>query len=97
MSMEEELREERRTGRMCWGSVLWVLTQSLQRKWCLCKDQRKSDDGPGRRFQDEDRVGWRGGLEACKNQDRSGGGQKDGNEAAMLGSAVGSEEGNGLH
>ena len=42
-------------------------------------------------------MGWRGGLEVSNNQDRSGGGQKDGNEAAMLGSAVGSEEGNGLH
>lgn len=42
-------------------------------------------------------MGWRGGLEVSNNQDRSGGGQKDGNEAAMLGSVVGSEEGKGLH
>ena len=77
--------------------ALCCLTKSLQRKWCLCKNQRKLDGGPGRRFQDKDRVGWRGGLEVSNNQDRSGGGQKDGNEAAMLGSAVGSEEGKGLH
>lgn len=33
MSIERNIAE--RTGRMCWGSVLWVLTQSLQRKWCF--------------------------------------------------------------
>lgn len=42
-------------------------------------------------------MGQRGGLEVSKNQDRSGGGQKDGNKEAVPASAVGSEEGKALH
>lgn len=51
----------------------------------------------GRRFQDEDRVGWRGGLEVCKNQDRVVVGRRTGMRRRCCSRAVGSEEGNGLH
>ena len=39
----------------------------------------------------------RGGLEVSKNQDSSGGGQKDGNEEAVLASEVGNKKGKALH